>query len=138
MPATIRLLGGNLYISNQAGLLLVETTATPGKLNVTDAGKLVTVSGVGGLVSVTGTNKNDTVQFKANAGPFAGSLIVSTGNGNDTVALQATAAGGIGGHVTVLPGRGADTTAVSAATRVGGSLRVVDPSGINAFVTWAA
>src|SRR5262245_33551089 len=85
VPATIKLIGGNLFLSNQAGTLLVETTATPGTINVTDAGKLVTVSGVGKLISITGTNKNDVVQLKANTGAFPGSVLVNTGNGIDTV-----------------------------------------------------
>lgn len=134
VPATIKLVGGNLFITNQTGLLMVQTTATPGKFEVTDAGKTVTISGVGGLVSITGTNKADVIQFRANASAFAGSLLINTGNDIDTITLQATAVGGIGGNVTILPGLGSDTTAVSAASRVGGSFRVSDPAGINSFI----
>lgn len=136
-PATLRLIGGNLYISNPTGALVVETNASPGRIDVTDNGQLISLGGIGGLISITGTNKNDAVTFRANARPFAGSVLFNTGNANDTVALQATAPGGIGGNVTVLPGLGADTTAISAAARVGGSLRVVDTSGINSFINVA-
>src|SRR5262245_60719592 len=97
VPATIKLIAGNLFVSNQTAALTVETTATPGKIMVTDGAKVVTVSGVGGLISITGTNAANLITFVADAGAFPGNLLVNAGNGADAINLEAASPpGGIG------------------------------------------
>ncbi|MFO0844796.1 MAG: hypothetical protein U0797_20760 [Gemmataceae bacterium] len=108
VPATIRLVAGNLFISNQTGPLTVTATATPGKFDVNDNGKLVTVSGVGSLIALTGTNRADTINFKLAGNKFGGDLVLNTGNGNDVVSISGGGAGVIGGNITALTGNGID------------------------------
>src|SRR5262245_49384385 len=109
VPATIKLIAGNLFVSNQTAALTLETTATAGQIKITDGAKVVTVSGVGGLISITGTNAANTINFNADAKAFPGNLLINAGNGADTINLEATnPPGGIGGNVTVLEGNGDD------------------------------
>jgi hypothetical protein len=143
VPATIKLVAGNLFVSNQTGTLTLETTATAGQIKVTDGANVVTVNGVGGLISITGTNKNDTVLFKANAGGFGGNLLVNLGNGRDAVVIGASSASGIGGNVTVLGGNGNDLlttqTGVPGTTNlIWGSLTFIGGLGANLITTTTA
>jgi hypothetical protein len=137
VPATIKLVAGGLYISNLAGGtgLTVAATATPGKFTVTDNGKAVTVSGVGGLISITGTNLADKVTIALGANKFGGNLLANLGNGNDKFSVTGTG-GTLGGSLTVLSGLGNDTVSLNAgagaaALRVGGSAAVTDAAGAN-------
>ncbi len=105
VPATIRVVSGSLFISNLAGGtgLVVEATATPGQIKVTDNGKLVTVSGVGRLISITGTNASDNVTVNLAGNIFGGNVRANLGNGNDSFTI--TGAGGtLGGTLTVRGG----------------------------------
>lgn len=135
LPATIRLIHGSLLISNQTGPLVVETMATPGQMKISDAGKVVVVSGVSRLVSITGTNASNSITFVGGTDvqgstPFNGNLLINSGNGADTIDLN----GRIGGHVTLLTGLGDDNlTTTRADVDIGGNLTWSDPSGINAL-----
>ena len=122
-PATIRLVAGNLFITNPTGNLSVTSQASNTVL-VNDSGKLVTVSGVGGLISITGTNANNTITFDATV-PYNGNLLVNSGNGNDTVNLIGT----LGGNATLLTGSGADSVALTGDATISGGLSIVDPLG---------
>jgi hypothetical protein len=139
VPATIRLVAGNLFVSNQSAVALtVETTGVAGQIKITDGAKVVTVNGVGSLISITGTNKLDVISFRADAGGFAGNVLINAQNGSDTIALRAASAAGIGGNVTVLGGNGDDVVGIGATTLIRGGLMVSDNVGSNQFLPAAA
>jgi hypothetical protein len=128
VPATIKVVSGNLYVSAQVGTLTV-TTLGSGKVTVDDSGKAVTVSGVGGLISITGTNAANTINFRATTA-FGGNVLINSGNGNDAVNLRGT----VGGSMTLQGGYGDDTTTVDADLTVGGSVTSVDNYGANSLL----
>lgn len=131
VPATIRLVAGNLFVSNQVGPLTVETTAVSGQVKVTDNAKSVVLNGVGSLIAITGTNLANKINFVADiAGgnkQFPGNLLINSGNGADTVDLT----GRVGGNVTLLTGLGADTVTSTGPVSIGGSLTYADSFGLN-------
>ncbi len=134
VPATIRLVAGNLFISHQAGPLVVESTAVAGQFKITDSAKTVIVNGVGSLISITGTNLADKITFQANVAggnkAFPGNLLINSGNGADLIDLS----GRVSGNVTLLTGLGNDTvTSTSEDVSVGGNLTWSDPTGVNTF-----
>src|SRR5262245_30344300 len=90
VPATIKLVAGSLFVSNQVGDLSVETTAVAGQVKVTDNAKAVVVSGVGSLILITGTNLPNKINFVATAKTFPGQLLINSGNGADTIDLSGT------------------------------------------------
>ena len=90
VPATIQLTSGILVVSHQVGPLTVAPTTTPGQVAVTDNTGTRTVSGVGTLIEILGTNAADTITFTGNTG-FNGNLIIDGGNGDDTITLGAAA-----------------------------------------------
>jgi hypothetical protein len=129
-PATVIHAGANLAISNQDGSLLVETTATPGEIKVTDGSGTETFTGITGKITLTGisvgSTSADTISFVADLGPFQGNLIINSGHGNDTVNLSGT----INRSVTVNTGLGNDSVVLNGmAVSVGKSFTVNDPGG---------
>ncbi len=128
VPATIRLVAGNLFISDQVSALTVTVTTTPGKVTVIDGTKTVNVSGVGKLISITGTNLTDSIKFNGNTG-FKGSLIIRSGNGNDTITLS----GPLAGNATILTGAGNDGISTSNAVKIGGNLTFQSALGSDTF-----
>lgn len=145
VPATVNVIGGNLYISEQVGTLNVSNLVG-GQVRVQDSAKDITVSGVGGTsrsaIYITGTAKNDTINFAANvnytSGAFyGGNLYISGGNGNDIFNL----AGTVQSSVTVTGGSGDDVTNIvndskvggfaTGGLQVGGNFKVTDSSGDN-------
>lgn len=132
VPATIRLVAGNLFVSNPAGELTVESTAVNGQFKVTDGAKAVLVNGVGSLIAITGNNLANKINFLANTASgnqaFNGNLLIRAGNGNDLVNLS----GRVGGNVTLLTGLGNDTvTSLSNDVSIGGNLTMADGLGLN-------
>jgi hypothetical protein len=128
-PATIIHAGGSLAISNPDGNLLVETTGTPGQINVTDASGTETFEGIMAKIAITGRSAGvaaDLISFAANVSPFQGSLVIDAGFGNDTVNLSGT----INRSVVIKPGQGSDTIVLNNAdVSVGQSFTVTDTSG---------
>lgn len=137
VPATIRLLGGNLLVSNPS---LVAGTSNitiklvaAGTFQVTDGTKTVAVSGVSNIL-YTGTNQADSVTLDLNGQSFGGGFLARTGNGDDTVSVLSSSAGGaIRGNVTVQTGAGTDSVSINNAgggsLAIGGSVRVVNTLG---------
>jgi len=104
----------------------VAPTATAGQVAVTDNGGTKTVSGVGSLIQITGTNAGDTITFTGNTG-FNGNVLINGSNGDDIITVNAAAANVTNGNVTVLSGLGNDTT--NLAGRIGGTLTSSNTSG---------
>ncbi|MFO0843691.1 MAG: hypothetical protein U0797_15055 [Gemmataceae bacterium] len=135
VPATIRLVAGNLFVSNQVGELTVSTTGTAGQITVNDffnaTDHKVTLSGVGSLISITGTNLANKINFVADVAggklAFPGNLLINSGNGIDTVDLT----GRIGGNVTLLTGLGNDIVTSTGDLSIGGGLTFSDGFGLN-------
>jgi hypothetical protein len=134
VPATIRVVAGSLFVSQQVGPLTVQSTAVNGQFKVTDNAKTVTVSGVGNLISITGTNLGNKINFQANTDAgnkaFNGNLLINSGNGADIINIG----GRVGGNATLLTGLGADTvTSNGSDVSIGGGLNWVDITGKNTF-----
>lgn len=130
VPATIRVVNGNLFVSNQRAALTVETTAVDGQIRITDGAQVTTVNGVGTLISITGTNLANTINLRAEAQAFPGNILINGRNGNDTINLSGT----FGGNATILPGNGNDTvTSNNLDVSIGGNLTFVDTHGNNTF-----
>jgi hypothetical protein len=129
VPATIRVTSGILIVSNQVGPLTVAPQATNGAVKITDNAGSVTVSGVGSLIEILGTNLGDTINFTGNTAGFRGNLIISSGNGSDNVTLKASAAGAnvTNGTVTVIQGLGNDSLTLN--DNIGGSLTYAEQNG---------
>ncbi|MFO0841915.1 MAG: hypothetical protein U0797_05870 [Gemmataceae bacterium] len=134
-PATIRLIGGNLYISNNTGNLTVTATAT-NTFTVQDGLKAVTGLKAGHGVFITSSNRKvETVTFDVADQLFTGNLFVNSRNGNDTVNLNGAAGGAINGNVTLLTGLGDDTVhnPQAGALTIRGSLTITDPAGVDSL-----
>lgn len=134
VPASVRVVAGNLLITQQVGPLTVQSTTVTGQFKVTDSAKSVTVNGVGTLISITGTNMANKINFQANttAGnkAFNGNLLINSGNGADTINIG----GRVGGNATILTGLGADTvTSLASDVSIGGNFNWVDTAGKNTF-----
>jgi len=140
VPATIRLVSGTLLVSNPNGTgTLSVTIPAPGQATIKDGtSSAVTVSGVGSLISITGSDAANTIEFKADAAAFGGNVLINGQNGNDTINIEATAVGGIGGDLQVSGGLGNDTVAFTAATRVGGNVNLTDTAGANTLTQTGA
>jgi hypothetical protein len=124
VPAAVRDVAGLLLISNPQGALTVTVTSSPGVVNVQDSSGAGTFTGVGTLISITGTNGNDSIAFRGGSG-FNGNLLINTQNGNDAVSVT----GPVGGYVTILTGVGSDSTSLSG--RIGSNLTYFHRSGAN-------
>jgi hypothetical protein len=127
VPATIRLIGGNLFVSNQVGALTVATQATAGQVKVSDGAASAVFSGVGGLIAVTGTNKIDTITIDSTAKAFPGNVLINALNGGDVLSLT----GDVGGSATVLGGFGDDKLTIAGAAKLGGTLTYNGGLGLN-------
>jgi hypothetical protein len=135
VPATVRLLGSGLYISNAvavAGTTNVEVRAVANnKFEVYDNGNKIGTFNVGGTINYTGTNLADTLTVNLQGNTFTGNLFASMGNGNDTV--DVTGGGALLGGANVQTGFGNDTTNLNstgaAAMNFGGSIQVTDQLG---------
>src|SRR4051812_7324249 len=90
VPATIRVVGGVLLVSDQTGPLTITPSANAaGVVTVSDGGKGgVTVSGVGRLIAITGTSRADSITFNGGTGGFKGDVLIRSGNGDDTVTVS--------------------------------------------------
>jgi hypothetical protein len=132
VPATVRQIASELLISHQTGILSVAVSATAGQVTVKDNGHAVTYNGVGSLISITGTNSNDSITFTGGAG-FNGNLLINAGNGNDMVSVT----GPLPGNATVLMGLGS-ADQLSLAGSIGGSLTYNHLAGGNSVTTTAA
>jgi hypothetical protein len=129
-PATIKLIGGNLFISNNTGNLTVTAT-TNNKFTVQDGLKTVTGLKASAGVFITSSNKSETVTFDIAAKVFTGNLFIHTRNGGDTVNINGAVGGTINGNITLLTGLGDDTitTPLAGSLKIGGSLTAADPAG---------
>lgn len=108
-PATLRLIGGNAFISNPATSTLSLTATGINTFNLTDGALSVNFT-AGGTVFITGSNKADTINFDVAGNSFTGSLFVQGCNGNDTINIFSSVDGGeLRGNVTAITGRGNDT-----------------------------
>ena len=126
VPATIKLVAGNLFISNQVGTLTV-TSLGAGQVKIQDGSSSpVVVSGVGTAINITGTNKADAIVVDA-TNPFAGNVLINGRNGNDTINFKGT----IGGNLTVLGGLGNDTFTNNGDAKVLGNFTFSDSLGKN-------
>ncbi len=110
VPATVKDVAGTLLVSNPVGNLTVQASTNSGlaTVTVTDNGGTKSFSGVGKLISITGTNAANTISYTGSSN-FNGDLIISTGNGDDNV----TVTGPIAGNVTISSGLGNDSTSLS-------------------------
>jgi hypothetical protein len=133
-PATIRLVGGNLFISNNTGDLTVTATAN-NTFSVTDGLKTVTGLKAASGVFITSSNRKvETVTFDVADKLFTGNLLINSRNGNDTINLNGLAGGAIRGNVTLLTGLGNDTVTspqAGGSLRIGGSMTISDPAGLD-------
>lgn len=129
-PASIVRLGADLAISHPEGNLLVETTATPGELKITDNSGTVTFGGIIGKLAIAGRSSGaiapDQISIVANVSPFQGSLFINAGNGDDTVNLS----GKFNQGVNINTGLGTDKVVLNdQAVTVGKSLKMSDSAG---------
>lgn len=134
-PATIRLIGGNLFISNNTGNLTVTATAN-NTFTVQDGLKTVTGLKAGSGIFITSSNRKiETVTFDVADKLFTGNLLINSRNGNDTVNLIGAAGGAINGNVTLLTGLGDDTVhdPLAGSLTIRGSLTISDPAGVDAL-----
>ncbi len=133
VPATVKLIGGNLFISDVVGPLTVTATAN-NTFKVDDAGKIVSGLKAGSGVFITGANKGQTITFDLQGNNFSGNLFINARNGNDIVEITGTGTATIGGNVTVLTGLGNDTINMPLSggqIRIGGSFTAVDNAGFD-------
>lgn len=127
--ATFVSAAGSLTISKPVGNLLVETTASPGQIKVTD--NVVTFfNGITKNLNIfgrtSGGSTNDLITFHANANPFQGNVLIDSGQGDDMINISGT----VNGNLTINPGFGVDTvTANSSAVTVGKSFKFTDAGG---------
>jgi hypothetical protein len=129
VPATVRFINGNLFVSNPAitagKSTLTLTQSTPNSWTVKDGGSsLGTYAGVGNLF-INGSNAQDSITVNTNALTYSGNLFVNTLNGNDTTSV--TGGGVIAGNVNILTGLGNDTVSITG--QVSGSTQVTNSSG---------
>src|SRR5262249_11545649 len=112
VPATVKLVGSALYISNAApvaGATNVEVRAVANnKFDVFDNGNKIGTFSIAGTINYTGTNLNDTLTINMQGNTFNGNLLATMSNGNDTVDI--INGGAILGGVNVQTGLGNDTT----------------------------
>ncbi|NBO91188.1 MAG: hypothetical protein EBV06_02555 [Planctomycetia bacterium] len=125
VPATIQAVAGHLFVSKQVGALTV-TNNGGGSVTVQDGAKTTTVTNIGNLILITGTNLSNNITFNGTTS-FPGSVLINAGNGNDNIEIF----GGIGGNLTVLGGLGNDLTTVTDNLDVGGTVNMVDVLGNN-------
>ena len=149
VPATVRLVSGNLLVSNllveggRASLLVQATANNTFQVVDTEGGfgsaSLGTYS-VAGNIIITGTNASDSITVNLNGHSYGGNLEINGGNGNDSVVVTGTAgtASVIGGNVTLVHGPGNESVSLNTTTgstlTIGGS--VVADNTTNAFSTF--
>jgi hypothetical protein len=124
LPATVRDVVGDLIITNPQGALTVTVTGTAGQVIVSDSSGSTTYSHVNVLISITGTQGNDSITFQGGAG-FKGNVLINSLDGNDFISVT----GPIGGSLTLLSGAGNTTTDLSGT--IGGTLTYHHGSGPN-------
>src|SRR5262245_57058819 len=90
VPANIKLVHGNLYVSRQFGPLTIETQKLPGEILVSDGHRSTLFTGVTNRIQVTGTKWGDAINVLANESPFAGDVVIYGGKGPDSVKVQAS------------------------------------------------
>lgn len=128
VPATISLVGSNLFISRQAGPLTVSTVVG-GDVKVQDGASSVSLSGVTN-VFITGTKLADSITLDGTAEPFSGNVLINAGNGNDEIFMK----GIVSGNLTILTGLGDDEAKVlGAGLTVGGNLQFTNSAGSSLF-----
>lgn len=134
VPATIRLISGTVFISNQVGALTI-TPQTGTSVQITDGATVKVVAGTN--VFVTGTNLANTVTVDLGTSTYNGNMYFSLGNGNDT--LNVTGANAILGNLTVQTGLGDDVVNIAqdGASTIGGNITLIDQLG-NDSVTFSA
>jgi hypothetical protein len=141
VPATVRVMGGTLLISNPTlvgGMSNVTITQTaPNSFQVVDGSKSVTATGISNI-QFTGSNGADTVTLDLNGMVYTGGFVANTGKGNDTVSvISSTAGGAVNGNVTILTGAGNDSVAINdgggGSLSIGGNIQVVNSQGTDSF-----
>lgn len=147
VPATVRFIGGNLFVSNplivagQTGITVNATGTNTLQVVDTEGGtasiSLGTYSGVGNLF-ITGSNARDNIAVDLHGNTYTGNLYVNTANGNDTTTILSTGgAGAILGNVNVNTGLGNDTVNLNStgttAMTFGGSVQVIALAGNDSF-----
>src|SRR6185436_6783971 len=89
VPATVKLIGSGLYISNAvavAGTTNVEVRAVANnKFEVYDNAVKIGTFSMAGTINYTGTNLADTLTINMQGNSFTGNLLATMSNGNDTV-----------------------------------------------------
>ena len=130
VPATIRLIGDSLYISNQVATTLTLTATAPNTFTVQDGAQTVANVRVGGTVNITGRTLNDNILVQMNGNTFTGNFLINSGNGNDTIDFRN---GESRGNLTLLTGYGDDSVALgsngTAGLTVGGAIQLTDQYG---------
>ncbi len=141
VPATVRGIGGNLFISNPTlvgGTSNVAITQiAPHSFQVVDASKSVTVTGITNIV-YTGSNGADNVSLDLNGLVYGGSFVANMLKGDDGVSILSSSDGGVLlGNVTILTGAGNDSIAINnsggGSLTIGGNLQVVSSLGTDSF-----
>jgi hypothetical protein len=133
VPATIRLIGDSLYISNQSATTLTLSATGPNTFTVQDGATAIANVKVGGTISVTGRTLADEVKVLMNGQTFTGNFFFNLGNGNDTIDMSTSADGEIRGSVHLQTGYGDDSVALNrngaATLRFGGPIQLIDQLG---------
>jgi hypothetical protein len=144
VPATVRLIGGSLFVSNPlitSGADSITLTATGNnQFKVQDGTVSLGTYTVGGNIYIFGSNAKDTITVNLAGHTFTGNVLVNSGNANDTVTVTGTGGGNvIAGNVTFLHGNGNASINLNSmpdsTMTVGGSVVAVNTSigGLNNF-----
>jgi hypothetical protein len=126
IPATIRLVGGSVFISNQVGTLTI-TPQTGTSVQISDGATVKVVAGSN--VFVTGTNLANTVEVDLATSSYNGNMSFAMGNGDDVVNING--ANAILGNVMVQSGLGNDSINLGqdGASNFGGNISLIDQRG---------
>ena len=116
VPATVRLVSGDLLVSNllvvgnRASVTLKATANNTFQVVDTEGGTgsaSLGTYGVAGNIIVTGTNASDSITVNLNGHTYAGNVLINSGTGNDSIVVTGAGAGNvIGGNVTLLHSAG--------------------------------
>jgi hypothetical protein len=128
VPATIRVLEGNLFITNPIlnnGTANVTVQATGTNTFKITNGSSVTVMAAENII-YSGSAVKTNLTLDLNGQTYSGNVIISTGNGNDSVTIGDTTGGGqISGNVTLLTGNGADSVDLNSGAAGAGAFSIL-------------
>jgi hypothetical protein len=133
VPATLRLIGDSLYISNQSATTLTLTATGTNTFTVQDGTTTLANVRVGGTINITGRTLADEVKVLMNGNTFTGNFLFNMGNGNDTIDIRTNAAAEIRGSINLITGYGDDSIALNrngtATLTFGGQIQLTDQLG---------